>query len=137
MQFNHFLIGALIGLISPGVFAESNWKSIGTVDGFLIGIDTNSIKESIGYYPQTTHKVWSKHVVYEDLIQDGLTVGDYQMILYLVNCETETYGIKSLTIYKKQKNGINNHETVSAPYLKLEDAIPGTVGEGIVNITCH
>lgn len=136
MGLKKLLTGAVIGLVSCGTFAESEWKSVGTTSGFLIAVDANSIKEVSDYSSQATHKVWSKHIIYNDLVQDGLAIGDYQMILYLVNCKSRSFGIKSLTTYTKQKNGIYKPETTSISYPKLDDAIPESIGEGIVDAVC-
>lgn len=139
MNFKHLLAGALISLISFGVWAESEWKPIGTSNGFVIGVDANTIgkpSSNDALLANATHKVWVKTAVYEDLVQDGLSIGDYRMSLYLINCNFRALGIKSVTTYKKTKNGNFTNETGSVSYPKLEEAIPNSIGESVVDTVC-
>lgn len=137
MRFKQLLIGAWVGVISCGTFAESQWKYVGTTDnGIMIAVDTNSISKVSEYGYQQNKKFWTKHFIYQDLIQDGLAVGDYRMALTWVNCNDKTYGTKSVTVYKKQKNGMMDTESQSYPYVQMDEVIPGSMGEDILNIVC-
>lgn len=137
MRFKQLIAGVLIGLVSCGTFAAPEWKFVDTIDsGFAIYVDTNSIGRVSEYSSQATHKAWIKQIVYKDLEQDGLAIGDYHMILYWVHCNNSTLGAKSVTTYQKQKNGLVRNNTESTSYPKMEDVIPNSIGEGIVDTVC-
>ena len=136
MDFKRLLTGALISLFSFGTYAEAEWKMVDAANGFVISIDTNSISNVSEHPYQTNKKVWTRSLVYNDLVQDGLAVGDYLMILYWVNCNNKTLGLKSASTYNKLKNGTWNNNSQSNSYVSMEDIIPGSVGEGIVNGVC-
>jgi len=138
MSFKQLLIGALTSLVCCITFAESEWQLVDTTDnGFAFFVDKNSINELSKYSSQATHKVWVKQIVYNDLKQDGLAIGDYHMVLNWVNCNDRTLGAKSITTYIKQKGGTVESDSETYSYPEMNDAIPGTIGEGIVNIICQ
>lgn len=136
MDFKRLLTGALISLFSFGTYAEAEWKMVYAANGFVISIDTNSISNVSEHPYQTNKKVWTRYLVYNDLVQDGLAVGDYLMILYWVNCNNKTLGLKSASSYNKLKNGTWKNNSQSNSYVSMEDIIPGSVGESIVNGVC-
>lgn len=136
MGFKQLLTGALIGLVSCGAFAKPDWKRLNSVDGFAIYIDTNSISNVSEYPHQANKKVWTKNLVYNDLVQDGLGVGDYYLILYWVNCNNKTIGLKAASTYKKLKNGTVDNNSESISYVSMQDTIPGSIGENIIDAIC-
>ena len=137
MRFKKLLIGAFIGGVSCGACAEAEWKYINTSDsGFIIGVDINNISNVSEYGYQQNKKFWSKQVVSTDLVQDDLAVGDHRMVLYWANCNAKTLGIKSITTYTKQKNGAYNPKTYTSPVVEMEDIIPDTMGDQILNAVC-
>lgn len=99
-------------------------------------LDKNSISEPPKYSSQATHKAWVKMVVHKDLIQDGLAVGDYQMILNFAHCEDKTLGLKSITSYTKLKNGLWNNNSITVPSVEMDYVVPSSIGEGILNTIC-
>ncbi len=136
MGFKQLIAGALIGLASCGVFAEPEWKFIGDTNGIFVFIDTNSISQVSEYGYQANKKFWSKQYIAEDLLQDGLAVGDYRMALTWVNCENRTLGTKSVTLYKKLKNGAVDNKSESSSYVEMSEVVPNSIGDNVVNIVC-
>lgn len=136
MGFRQLLTGALIGFVSCGAIAQSEWEYVSIIKGVQIAVDKNSISKAYGDSSQATHKVWIRHLIDEDLEQDGLAVGDYRMSLMLVNCDNRTMGTKSVTVYKNLKNGVRDAKSASHPYVKMKDVVPNTVGATIVDIVC-
>ena len=134
MVFKRLLTGAFIGLVSFGAWAEPNWKIINYTEDEIFSMDMNSISPISNY--QATHKVWMKQTIYKDLKTDGLTVGDYRMLLQWVHCGNRTMGFKSITIYKKLKNGLVDNESFSTPSVEMNDVIPGSIGENVVDMVC-
>lgn len=136
MKLKQLLTGALISLVTCITFAESQWHPLDSANGFIIGADIKNISNVTEYSHQTNKKVWIKSVVYEDLIQDGLAVGDYYMTLYWVNCNNRTLGVKSVSSYIKQKNGTVKNNTETEHFVKMNDVIPNSIGEGILDTVC-
>ena len=138
MKFKRILIGIIGSAIACGVFADPEWKFITLNNGFEVYVDTNSITNVSEYNYRQNKQFWIKQLVFNDLKQDGLGVGDYRMIFYWVNCSANTYGVKAVAEYKKQKNGTFNNESVSLPNYQVEmnPTIPGSVGESFVSHVC-
>ena len=138
MKFKRILIGIIGSAIACGVFADPEWKFITLNNGFEVYVDTNSITNVSEYNYRQNKQFWIKELVFNDLKQDGLGVGDYRMIFYWVNCSANTYGVKAVAEYKKQKNGTFNNESVSLPNYQVEmnPTIPGSVGESFVSHVC-
>lgn len=132
MNFKKIFISILITVVSCGAFAESQWRYLGSYAGYQAAIDKNSIRPVSEYNSQNRHKAWVQQVVTEDLIQDGLAVGDSKMVLYWVSCEARTYGTKSITVYKKSKAP----QTDTASFVEMQDVIPGTLAEDFLNFIC-
>ena len=135
MGFKQLLIGAVIGLVSCGTFA-AKWKYVSASDGVFAFVDTDSISNVSEYSHSQNKKFWSQQIVVEDLVQDGLAVDDYRMVLSWINCENRTIGVKSVTFYTKQKNGTYKNETESIPYVKMEEIIPNSIGDQFADIVC-
>lgn len=136
MGFKQLIAGALIGLVSCGTFAAPEWKFIGDTNGIFVFIDTNSISQVSEYGYQANKKFWSKQYIAEDLLQDGLAVGDYRMALTWVNCDNRTLGTKSVTLYKKLKNGAVDNKSESYSYVEMSEVVPNSIGDNVVNIVC-
>jgi len=138
VKFKRILIGIIGSAIACGVFADPEWKFITLNNGFEVYVDTNSITNVSEYNYRQNKQFWIKQLVFNDLKQDGLGVGDYRMIFYWVNCSANTYGVKAVAEYKKQKNGTFNNESVSLPNYQVEmnPTIPGSVGESFVSHVC-
>ena len=130
MKLKKIGTGIFLGILSLGVHAESgsNWQHVNKFNGFIVSVDMLSISNVSEYGNQNNKKFWVKHSVVEDLEQDGLAVGDYRMVLTLANCNNKTSGIKSVTSYIKQKNGLVKNETETLSVVEMEDIIPGTIG---------
>lgn len=138
MKFKRILIGIIGSAIACGVFADPEWKFITLNNGFEVYVDTNSITNVSEYNYRQNKQFWIKQLVFNDLKQDGLGVGDYRKIFYWVNCSANTYGVKAVAEYKKQKNGTFNNKSVSIPNYQVEmnPTIPGSVGESFASHVC-
>ena len=136
MVLKQLLTGGVIGLVSCGIFAAPEWIYVDSSKGAAFYLDKNSISEPPKYSSQATHKAWVKMVVHKDLIQDGLAVGDYQMILNFAHCEDKTLGFKSITSYTKLKNGLWNNNSITIPSVEMNYVVPSSIGEGILNTIC-
>lgn len=121
---------------SIAAFAESDWKVVGTTKENIYGIDLNSISMVNEYPYQKNKKAWIKNVIVNDLTKDGMTVGDYNMVLEWANCDNRTLGYKSNTAYKKDGTVISNLSN-SKSYVQMNDVIPGTIGESIFETICQ
>ncbi|RTY96821.1 hypothetical protein EKL28_14915 [Staphylococcus aureus] len=58
------------------------------------------------------------------------------MTLYWVNCNNRTLGVKSVSSYIKQKNGTVKNNTETEHFVKMNDVIPNSIGEGILDTVC-
>lgn len=130
-----FLVGAF-SIVSSVGFAASDWKVVATSNEHVYGVDLNSIAKVSEYPYQKYHKAWVKSVIVNDLTKDGMTVGDYNMILEWVDCSSRTLGNKSQISYKQNGTVIPNAGR-SMGYVKMEDVIPGTIGESILDAICN
>lgn len=124
----------VLGLSSNLSFA-ADWKYINYSDEHVYGIDINSISQVNEYSYQKYKKAWIKNVIKNDLSKDGMTVGDYSMMLYWADCNTRTLGLKTSTSYKSNGKVIPNY-SFSNSYVSMQDVIPETIGEGIIDAIC-
>ena len=139
MKFKRILIGIIGSAIACGVFADPEWKFITLNNGFEVYVDTNSITNVYEYNYRQNKQFWIKQLVFNDLKQDGLGVGDYRMIFYWVNCSANTYGVKAVAEYKKQKNGTLKYDSYDsrADYeVRMNPIIPESVGQLFVRHVC-
>lgn len=124
----------ILGAISNLSFA-ADWKYITYSDENLYGIDINSISQVTEYPYQKYKKAWIKSAIQNDLTKDGMTVGDYTMMLYWADCNAKTIGLKAATPYKNDGKVIPN-KSFSTSYVSMKDIIPDTIGEGILDSIC-
>lgn len=131
-------MGIISSTIACGVFAASEWKFISMSSGFALAIDTNSITNVSEYNYRQNKQFWVKQLVVQDLEQDGLGVGDYRLVLYWINCSANTFGVKAVTNYKKQKDGTFKHESSSlANYqVAMDPIVPESVGQSFASHVC-
>ena len=115
-------------------FAESDWTALGSDDETVFGADRNSIAK-INQYPYTNYKkIWTKSVIYNDLTKDGLTVGDYTLLLFWVDCSNQTIGTKAITQYKS--NGKVFGESYNTSNVSMSDVVPNSRGAAILDLVC-
>lgn len=89
----------------------------------------NPIQPSYTSNPATEIEIWVKSVIHNDLTKDGMTVGDYAMTLYKLNCKNQQMGLKQYATYTSQGKNLNSH-TLS--YINMTSPIPETVGARIL-----
>ncbi|MEN8321127.1 hypothetical protein [Acinetobacter junii] len=130
---NKLYLVTFIIAISTISKASDDWYPIATTDESKFFINVQNISES-REYGKTIVKSWIKMQIFNDITKDGLSVGDYSLMLYHSNCEDNTVGMKSLTSYKNGKlfgNGVNKS------YVQMNDAIPESIGESIIAYSCE
>ena len=139
VKFKRILMGIISSTIACGVFAASEWKFISLNSGFAFSIDTNSITNVSEYNYRQNKQFWVKQLVVQDLERDGLGVGDYRLVLQWINCSANTFGVKAITEYKKQKNGTLKYDSYDsrADYeVRMNPIIPESVGQLFVRHVC-
>lgn len=112
--------------------ANAEWELTTYSDEHYYFVDQERVRESTEY-GKTYLKVWVKQVIYNDITKDGYGVGDYSLLLWQIDCNALTMGIKSYADYKK--NGKMVYST-QAPFVKMNDAMPNSVGETFLNKAC-
>lgn len=123
--------------ITNSIIANAQWEVIGFDSDreFYYEYNVNSVSQ-VTEYPYTSNKkIWLRVTVVNDIAQDGLALGDYKMQLMWVNCSANTLGLKSLAGYKKSGKVIPNYG-VNNSYVRMQDAIPGTMGQAYVDTAC-
>lgn len=83
--------------------------------------------------PATELEMWIKAVIYNDLTKDGMTINDYQMILYKINCPNREFGIKQNVSYNAKGKMLDSN---SASSITMNKAIPETIADSIVSNAC-
>ena len=129
-SFKYAIIGASL-LISPFASAE-DWYKISSSNESHLYLNLPSVKEK-KQYSQTLVQGWIKSVIYNDLTQDGLAVGDHYMSLYQVDCNEQKFGLVTETKYKNNKVLGQSYQPYS---VNMQYAIPDTIGEGIIESLC-
>lgn len=113
--------------------ANSDWLEMGRTGEYNYFINVPSVK-NINVYGKPMIQAWIKMVIYNDITKDGLTVGDYSLLLYQINCQDETIGLKSSTDYKN--NGKTLGRSFDKTYVEMKDVIPNSIGQGILSYGC-
>lgn len=127
------LIGSGLIFLSSAAFANGEWVEAGQTDEAKYFINYQSIKE-VSVYGVTMTQAWIKMVIYNDISKDGLSKGDYSMMLEQMDCSNETMGLKAITNYKKNGRVIGNSNSRS--YTPMNEVIPGSVGQDILKLSC-
>lgn len=127
------LIGAfLVGFFISMQASASTWIEVSLTDESTYHIDLDRVQRT-SEYGKSYFKVWVKETIYNDITKDGLTVGDYSLFLYHVDCQAQALGAKSYVSYKKNGKKINSKYF---DYVKMRDAVPNSIGDSIVTYTC-
>lgn len=117
------------------VFA-ANWQYLGETKEFSIQLDTDSIKKvnsSYGSYGTGITQFWIKRTVINDLSKDGLGLGDYMMMLFHINCNQDTLGVKTAIKYK-MGTVIDNY---SQSLVVMEAIVPDSLGAEYSRAVCN
>lgn len=124
--------------MSCAVYAASDWRYINnTTDGFKIEADLNSVINESNYGYQTNKKFWTRHTVVKDVVQDGLALGDFMMVLNIIDCNANTHGVKTFTGYKKKGKSMVQDDSYTFPTVNMKDVIPGTIGSDLISLICE
>ena len=81
----------------------------------------------------TELEMWVKAVIYNDLTKDGMTINDYQMTLYKIDCRNREFGIKQSISYNAKGKMLDSN---SATSVTMNKTIPETIGSSIVANGC-
>jgi hypothetical protein len=81
----------------------------------------------------TELEMWVKSVIYNDLTKDGMTINDYQMLLYKIDCRNREFGIKQGVNYNAKGKMLDSNSTNT---VTMNRAIPETIGASIVSSGC-
>lgn len=122
----------MIGFFS--VKANAEWESVGTTNEHIYLIDPDKIRTASEYAGKSYLKVWVKNIIYNDITKDGLSVGDYKINLWHIDCNALTSGLKSYADYKKNGSLVDSQQV---SYVKMEDVIPNSAGEAILEKACQ
>jgi hypothetical protein len=120
----------MIGVLTTQANAE--WEQVGTTNENIYLIDPDKIRTA-SEYGKSYLKVWVKRVIYNDITKDGLSVGDYEIDLWHIDCNGLTSGLKSYAEYKKSGILIKSNQTT---YVEMNDVIPNSVGEAVLEKAC-
>lgn len=120
----------MVSIYSAKVNAE--WQNIGSTDEHIYFLDPDKIRKASGY-GDSYLKVWVKQVIFNDITKDGLSVNDYSIVLWQVDCNGLTIGMKSYAEYKKDGRLVNSNQK---SYVSMSDVIPNSIGEGILEKAC-
>ncbi|HCA5022796.1 TPA: hypothetical protein MW161_000534 [Acinetobacter baumannii] len=124
------LIVVMLTLLSSRMVNAAEWLQVFASDTDQYFIDLSSIKKN----NNGDVNAWFKRQIYNDTRKDGLTVGDYTLLLYQIDCNQSKYGIVSSQIYKNNKPLTNRGYVVK--FVDMSPAIPETIGEGVVQRGC-
>ena len=130
---NKIFLAISLFLVSKGVLASDDWFLMGSTQESRYYINMPSISESTEY-GKTIVKSWIKIQIYNDLTKDGLSVGDYSLMLYQVNCNENTIGLKTSTSYKAGKP---YGSQINKSFVQMNDVIPESIGQDILAYTCE
>lgn len=108
----------------------ANWFPVfsSDTDQYYLNVD-NIKKNSSGQV-----NAWFKREIVRDTVKDGLTIGDYTLVLYQIDCEQNKFGVISSQTYKNNQPLSNGRFEQS--FVKMSPAIPETIGEGAVEKAC-
>ena len=134
MSVKQLILGLLVCL-PIGAFAVPQWIIASKSNESITYLDLNYISQVTDYSYSHYKKAWFKHVIYNDISKDGKTVGDYTMSLDWINCSGNSSGTKQIISYKKNGQIIPNSSR-SRSYVNMEEVIPGTVGESMLDAVC-
>ncbi|MBJ8421915.1 surface-adhesin E family protein [Acinetobacter bereziniae] len=122
----------ILGFISSFAFAE-DWVLIGKSHQDKTYLNVKSLKIS-NIYGQSYLKAWVKFEIYNDVVKDGLSLGDYTLVLYQIDCNQQKIGEVSVVNYK---NKMVYGKTKDVAFPNMTDIVPGTVGETILDTSCE
>ncbi|QEU63828.1 hypothetical protein BVG18_17835 (plasmid) [Acinetobacter lwoffii] len=107
------------------------WINVGESSGDSFDINYKYLKTK----PYGIVETWIRATVTNDIVEDGLGVGDYTMFLYNFNCLESSLKVLSYTNYKK--SGKNLNSVTNPSYTSFKPVIPGSVGENLLNSSCN
>lgn len=125
-------LSVLIMFLSANTLA-ANWIQTGKTKQDTVWLDLDSIADA-GVNGKYYKKAWVKYKIYNDVVKDNLTIGDYTMLLYHIDCFNKKMGNAMILNYKNN-NLYGNTQSFNFP--NMDDVVPDTVGETIFNRVCE
>lgn len=126
---NKVITTLIILLMSNHVFAE--WEHYSSDSERNYYYDLNRVK--IVNNDAKIISYWTKSIYFQDLKKDTITVGDYYLTQYFVNCSKSELAIKELHLYKKDGD---LRDSLKKPYLEYSPYIPESRGEYLATSLC-
>lgn len=130
----NLISGLTFFLLAHNVYA-ANWSLLGETAEYRHELDLESIKKAknsgISSYNAVT-QFWVKKTIVKDLTKDGLSIGDYVLNLYFIDCNEDTLGIKSIVKYKNSEVIDSYTENT----VKMYPIVPETVGSSYLKSVC-
>lgn len=128
------LMLCLLAVGSNQIFAADDWVEIGTGNEDIFYMSKSYMKPVKSYAGSSIKiEAWVKSVIYNDIVKDGRSVGDYTQTLFEFDCTSET--IKPIQNVNYNKNG-SVQNSYESPYPKASRVVPNTHGETWLNIAC-
>lgn len=106
------------------------WINVGESTGDNFDLNYKYLKTK----PYGIIETWIRATVINDIVEDGLSVGDYTMFLYNFNCSESSTKVLSYTNYKK--SGKNFESGTKPIYTGFRPVIPGSIGESLLSSAC-
>ena len=128
---NIILAGFLLGVVSAPSHA-ADWMHILDSDTDKYYIDLDSIK-TVNSYNKDLIQAWYKMEVYNDIVKDGMGVGDKALVLYNIDCRKETMAILQAIKYKGG-NPLDGRLDVKVPNMRA--VIPDSIGAEMLDRAC-
>ena len=128
---NIILTGFLLGVI-PASSHASDWMHVFDSDTEEYHINLNSIKNVNGY-DKDLIQAWYKRKIYNDIVKDGMGVGDEMLVLYHFDCKKEKIGISQAVKYKNKKPF---GESLNTRVPNMRTVIPDTIGSEALERAC-
>lgn len=129
MKFN-FLIASIFLTLSSTVSA--NWVPLAETENLNILINLKSVSRVQVDNYKNYKKIWTKQVVIKS--DPVLSVGDFSLNLYWVDCSNDAYIRRALKIYNKDGS---LDRTIDYPEYKVEYFSPDSIMNMIAKVGCN
>lgn len=128
------LVILLIAIAPSYTFAEDNWVQISSTKNTIYYFNPDKI-DVVEYTGKPMIKAWVKtEEVSVKKGKEGKLNGTKTLILYYFDCRNNQLGMKSATQYKNNLPVQGNSFNLNI--VKMNDAIPDTIGESLINAGC-
>jgi hypothetical protein len=123
-------------LLASSFSFATDWQFAAGNDKTFYNIDFDSITSAANKY----RKAWVKANYVEDQRTDGYPTKSYrsELILYYFDCKEKTLNATQSVMYEKfnAAGDVIQSKSIKFDAKNLDDVVPGSVGETLLNITC-